>query len=45
MQTCSNCGSTLTCSCQLRTASDGKTCCTTCVAMYEQVLLANKNKP
>lgn len=38
---CPNCGAVLNCSCKLRTASDGKRCCTMCVAAYE----INKNKP
>lgn len=38
---CPNCGASLGCSCKLRKASDGKQCCTLCVAKYE----INKNRP
>jgi hypothetical protein len=33
---CSNCNARLSCGCQRRRASDGKQCCSTCVAGYEQ---------
>lgn len=36
--TCNNCGATLTCGCQKRGASDGKSCCTTCITKYEMKL-------
>lgn len=36
MQVCGNCGAQITCNCQLRTASDGKTCCGNCIESYEQ---------
>ena len=32
---CINCGAILSCSCQQRTASNGKSCCTVCVAGLE----------
>ena len=36
MAKCLNCGAAITCGCQKRTASDGKSCCSTCVASYEK---------
>lgn len=33
--TCPNCNATLSCGCQSRRASDGKTVCTGCAASYE----------
>ena len=38
---CGNCGRILGCSCKQRTASDGKRCCTTCLAGYEKQLQSN----
>jgi len=38
---CLNCGATMSCGCQKRTASDGKSVCSSCAAAYEQSL---KNK-
>lgn len=35
---CSNCGSSIGCSCQQRTASDGKRCCSKCIMAYEKKL-------
>ena len=35
MATCPNCGAGLSCSCKLRTASNGTVCCTNCLATYE----------
>jgi hypothetical protein len=35
MTNCPNCGSALGCSCQLRAASNGHTCCTNCIVEYE----------
>lgn len=32
---CTNCGAKLGCGCQKRTASDGKSCCASCLAAYE----------
>lgn len=37
---CQNCKSPLGCSCKIRVASDGKSCCTKCINQYE----ASKNK-
>lgn len=39
MRTCTNCGTTITCGCQDRIASDGKRVCSQCVVMYEQQLV------
>ncbi len=38
MQKCLNCGSTLTCGCQRRSASDGTITCSKCIADYEKTL-------
>lgn len=35
---CLNCGAKLSCGCQKRTASDEKSCCSTCLAGYEMSL-------
>lgn len=35
MAQCPNCKVNLSCSCKLRTASDGKKVCTNCIAAYE----------
>lgn len=42
MSACSNCKITLGCSCQRRTASNGVPVCTSCIAAYENALLAKK---
>lgn len=42
MRTCPNCGATITCGCQDRVASNGKQCCSNCVALYEQQIAAAK---
>ncbi len=42
MSTCSNCGSSLGCSCQKRTASDGRQVCVSCMQAYEAKLAAAK---
>ncbi len=39
---CPNCNAKLTCGCQRKTASDGKTVCANCVASYEQKLKTQK---
>lgn len=39
---CPNCGTTLTCSCQRKIASDGTQCCSSCVAIYESKKRAKK---
>ena len=44
MAQCTNCGNTLSCGCQKRTASDGKAVCTNCITKYENKLLETKNK-
>jgi hypothetical protein len=36
--TCSNCNARLSCGCQRKTASDGKACCSNCIAAYENKL-------
>lgn len=36
-----NCGTSMGCSCQRRVASDGKSCCSSCISAYE-VNLKNK---
>lgn len=43
MANCLNCGRKLGCSCQRRTASDGKSVCTNCIINYEKILI-NLNK-
>lgn len=35
MSKCANCGTTLSCGCQKRKASDGKQVCANCLASYE----------
>lgn len=42
MAKCGNCNSKLGCSCKLRKASDGKSCCVNCIANYERVLKQSK---
>lgn len=39
---CSNCKATYTCGCKKKTASDGKECCTKCIAAYEANLKKKK---
>ena len=38
MAQCNNCKRNLSCGCQKKTASDGKSCCTNCLAQYEKNL-------
>jgi hypothetical protein len=38
---CANCGNKLSCSCQQRTASNGKSCCSQCITAYEASLKPN----
>ena len=38
MAACSNCGKTLSCGCQRRTASNGKAVCSSCLSSYEKSL-------
>jgi hypothetical protein len=41
--TCINCGATLSCGCQQRTASNGGSACTNCIASYEnKIALLNQ---
>jgi hypothetical protein len=40
---CNNCNARLSCGCQKKTASDGKSCCANCLGLYENGL--RKNKP
>ena len=42
MAMCSNCKSNLSCGCQKRTASDGKSVCTKCQTSYETKLKQTK---
>lgn len=39
---CPNCGTKYSCSCKLRTASDGTKCCSKCIQTYEQRKKATK---
>jgi len=43
-QTCPNCGNTLSCSCQSRTASDGRQMCSSCITAYETQLQLAKQQ-
>lgn len=47
MSACLNCGTKLSCGCQKRTASDGKSVCGTCLSGYEYSLkkLATTSSP
>jgi RNase P subunit RPR2 len=38
MKTCPNCETVLTCSCQVRVASDQKVACASCIYSYEEML-------
>lgn len=38
MANCNNCRTKLGCSCKRRTASDGKSCCATCLPGYEKTV-------
>ena len=42
MAQCQNCQSTLTCGCQQRTASDGRSVCANCIVAYENKLITSK---
>ena len=42
MAQCANCKKKLGCGCQKRTATDGKSCCATCVGNYERSLKIKK---
>jgi hypothetical protein len=39
---CNNCNARLSCGCQKKTASDGKSCCANCLSLYEKGLRNNK---
>jgi PHP family Zn ribbon phosphoesterase len=48
MRTCENCGSSITCGCQDRIASNGKRVCANCITSYEakiklEALIAQTN--
>lgn len=38
MSTCPNCSKKLSCGCQRRTASNGRTVCSNCLQQYERTL-------
>lgn len=38
MNKCANCGKALSCGCKRRNASNGKSCCTSCVSAYEKTI-------
>jgi hypothetical protein len=38
MSACQNCGVALSCGCQKRVASDGKSVCGSCIAKYEKAI-------
>lgn len=42
MAKCGNCGKNLSCGCQKRTAKDGKSVCSNCIASYEAKSLPNQ---
>lgn len=39
---CTNCGAKLSCGCQKKVATDGKSVCTSCIAKYESGLKSSK---
>ena len=39
---CNNCNARMSCGCQKRRASDGTSCCSSCLAFYEKKLQAEK---
>jgi hypothetical protein len=39
---CNNCNARMSCGCQKRKASDGTSCCSSCLAFYEKKLQAEK---
>ena len=43
MAQCGNCQASLGCSCQIKTASDGKSVCANCISAYEAHLQAQRN--
>jgi hypothetical protein len=44
MSTCSNCKKSLSCGCQKRKASDGKSVCSNCISKYELSLKTNQKQ-
>jgi hypothetical protein len=44
MSQCGNCKAKLGCSCKKRTASDGKSCCASCLSKYEKTLKVTSNR-
>jgi transcription elongation factor Elf1 len=44
MSACPNCGKKLSCGCQRKTASNGRTVCTTCASNYEASLKPTQPK-
>lgn len=44
MAQCLNCKRSLSCGCQKKTASDGKSCCSNCIADYEKKIQKEKSK-
>lgn len=45
MAKCPNCGKNLSCGCQRRTASNGRSVCSSCLASYEKLVKTNVDKP
>ena len=43
MANCSNCNKKLSCGCQKRKASDGRSVCASCISNYELTLKQTKN--
>ena len=43
MAACSNCGKALSCGCQRKTASNGRSVCNGCISSYEDTLRTEKN--
>jgi hypothetical protein len=41
MRTCTNCGTTITCGCQDRIASNGVRVCANCIGSYEAQIILN----
>jgi hypothetical protein len=45
MSACSNCGRVLSCGCQKKVASDGKSVCKVCSSQYEATLASKAATP
>jgi hypothetical protein len=45
MSHCSNCQKPISCGCQRRTASNGKSCCSSCISQVEASLNTNVGAP